>query len=99
MRAATIVAALVTGAVALAAAPVASAKTREYWVAAVPVTWNMVPNGHDAIDGTMFQPFQTVFPTVVYRRYTKGWHHTLPNNPTGGNQDLIPGPLLRARVG
>ena len=100
IRAATFVAAVVTGVVALATAPVASAQVREYWVAAVPTTWNMVPNGHDAIEGTLFQPFQTVFPTVVYRRYTKGWRHALPNNPTdAGNQDLIPGPLLHARVG
>jgi FtsP/CotA-like multicopper oxidase with cupredoxin domain len=100
IKAATIVAAAVTGAVALATAPVASAQVREYWVAAVPATWNMVPNGHDAIDGTMFEPFKTVFPTVVYRRYTKSWRRPLPNNPTdAGNQDLIPGPLLHARVG
>jgi FtsP/CotA-like multicopper oxidase with cupredoxin domain len=100
MRAAAIVAAVVTGAVALAAAPVASAKTREYWVAAVPVTWNMVPNEHDALSGMMFQPFQTVFPTVVYRRFSPHWRKALPNAPGGaGNDDLIPGPLIRARVG
>jgi FtsP/CotA-like multicopper oxidase with cupredoxin domain len=99
-RAATIVAALVTGAAALAAAPAASAHVREYWVAAVPVTWNIVPNQRDAINGTTYLPAQTVFPTVVYRRYSPHWRKPLSNAPAGSsNQDLIPGPLLRARVG
>jgi FtsP/CotA-like multicopper oxidase with cupredoxin domain len=99
-RAATIVAAVLTGAVALATAPVASAAVRQYWVEAVPVTWNMVPNGHDAIDGMQFDPSETVFPTVVYRRTTPHWRKPLPNAPAGSsNQDLIPGPLLHARVG
>ena len=100
MRRATLVALLLTGAAALSAAPVASAATREYWIAAVPVTWNLVPNEHDAIGGMMFQPFQTVFPTVVYRSYTAHWHRPLPNAPRGSsNDDLIPGPLIHARVG
>lgn len=93
-------AAAVTGAVALATAPVASAQTREYWVAAEPATWNVVPNGRDAISGRMFRPSETVFPAVVYRRYTRGWRRPLPNQGRGsGGQDLIPGPLIRARVG
>jgi FtsP/CotA-like multicopper oxidase with cupredoxin domain len=59
-----------------------------------------VPNGRDAIMGTRYDPSETVFPTVVYRRYTKHWRHTLRNTPAGSsNDDLIPGPLLRARVG
>ena len=100
MRRATLVALLMTGAAALSAAPVASAATREYWIAAVPVTWNLVPNEHDAIGGMMFQPFQTVFPTVVYRNYTAHWRKPLPNAPRGSsNDDLIPGPLIHARVG
>jgi FtsP/CotA-like multicopper oxidase with cupredoxin domain len=94
------VAVLAVGAAALAAAPAASGAVREFWVAATPVTWNMAPNGRDAITGTALQPARTIFPTVVYRRYTKGWRTLLPNNPTAdGNQDRIPGPLLRARVG
>jgi FtsP/CotA-like multicopper oxidase with cupredoxin domain len=86
------------GAAASAAAP-ASAAVREFWVAASPVTWNLVPNGRDAIMGTRFAPAQTVMPTVAYRRYTRGWRRPLRNTPLSGNQDLIPGPLLRARVG
>jgi FtsP/CotA-like multicopper oxidase with cupredoxin domain len=78
----------------------ASAAVREYWVAAVPANWNMVPNERDAIAGMDYDPAQTVFPTVVYRRYTKGWKHVERNAPSGSsNQDLIPGPLIRARVG
>jgi FtsP/CotA-like multicopper oxidase with cupredoxin domain len=38
--------------------------------------------------------------TTVYRRYTKGWRSPRPNIASdSGGQDLIPGPLLRARVG
>jgi manganese oxidase len=93
-------AALVVATVTLGVAPRAEAKVREYWVAAVPVTWNMVPNERDAIMGMTYTPAQTVFPTVVYRRYTQGWKHVERNAPKGSsNDDLIPGPLLRARVG
>jgi FtsP/CotA-like multicopper oxidase with cupredoxin domain len=80
----------------LAAAPSAHAATRDFWVAAVDVDWNMVPNGRDAIADMMYDASQTVFPTVVYRRYTTGWKKPLRNSP---DQDLVPGPLLRARVG
>jgi FtsP/CotA-like multicopper oxidase with cupredoxin domain len=90
---------LVVSAAALAAAPAAGAATREFWVAAVPVTWNMIPNQFDNITGARFDPVQTVMGTVVYRRFTPGWRRALPNTPTSGNQNLIPGPLLRARVG
>jgi manganese oxidase len=101
-RVPTIVAVLVgSGAAASAAAPPAFAEVRDFWVAAVPApTWNMAPNERDAIHGMALSPSQTVFPTVVYRRYTKHWGHPLPNQPSGSsNQDLIPGPLLRVRAG
>jgi manganese oxidase len=89
---------IATGVAAFAAAP-AGAATREFWVAAVPVTWNMIPNQFDDITGTRYQPTETVMPTVVYRRFTAHWRRPLPNTPESGNQNLIPGPLLRARVG
>jgi manganese oxidase len=97
--AATVVAAAIAGA-ALVAAPVASARNVDYWVGAVPATWNMIPNERDGIMGTTYQPSQTVFPTVVYRLYTPGWRG-LARDPAArdGNQTGIPGPLLRARVG
>jgi FtsP/CotA-like multicopper oxidase with cupredoxin domain len=94
-RPAAIVATLVVGAAALSAAP-ASGAVRHVWVAAAPVSWNMVPNQRDAILGTTYDPSQTVFPTVVYRRYTPNWRRPLRNTP---HQDLVPGPLIRARVG
>jgi FtsP/CotA-like multicopper oxidase with cupredoxin domain len=89
---------LCAGVLRLSSAP-ASARTREFWVAAVPVTWNAVPNGRDALTATTYDPAQTVFPTVVYRRFTAHWKRALPNPVPGGTSDLIPGPLLRAVVG
>ena len=55
-------AALAIGA-ALAAAPPARRPHGEYWVAAEPVTWNIVPNRRDAIMGTTYDPSDTVSPT------------------------------------
>jgi FtsP/CotA-like multicopper oxidase with cupredoxin domain len=52
------------------------------------------------VEGTTFTPAQTVFPTVVYRRYSRGWRKPMRNDSArDGNQNLIPGPLIRARVG
>ena len=101
-RRATLVATLsCLGAVAFATAPSASAATRDVWVAAMPApTWNMAPNERDGITGMPLSPSTTVFPTVVYRRMSKGWQHTEANAPAGSsNQDLIPGPLIRAQTG
>jgi FtsP/CotA-like multicopper oxidase with cupredoxin domain len=57
----------------------------------------MAPNGRDAISETELRPSQTVFPTVTYRRYSRAWRRPLPN--VAGNQNRIPGPLIRAEVG
>jgi FtsP/CotA-like multicopper oxidase with cupredoxin domain len=90
----------VVGAAASAAAPAASGAVRDVWVAAVPVTWNQVPNQRDAIMNMAVEPKDSVFGTTVYRRYTKGWKHARRNVPAGSsNQDLMPGPLIHARVG
>ena len=64
---------LLTGAAALAAAPAADAKTREFWVAATPVVWNIVPNQRDNITGAQIEPAQSIRPTTVYRRYSRNW--------------------------
>lgn len=73
---------------------------REYWIAAVPMRWNVVPNGRDAIEHETFSKSETALTTVVYRRYTPGWGRALPNRPgSSADNDGIPGPLLRARVG
>ena len=68
----------------------------EVWVAAVPVTWNVVPNGHDAIEHMQFSSGETTFRTVVYREYTRDFAKPIPN--ADGNRG-IQGPLIRARVG
>jgi manganese oxidase len=98
VRRAAALAVIVAAGAAHAAAPApAGAAVREFWVAAEPATWNLVPTGRDPIAGTLLQPAETVLPTVVYRRYTRGWRRRLPS--AAGNQNGIPGPLLRARVG
>jgi manganese oxidase len=89
------------GALALLAggAP-ASARVRDVWIAAVPTSWNVVPNGRDAISGMLVAPAESVFGTVVYRRFSRSWGHPLANAPgSAANGQLIPGPLIRARVG
>jgi FtsP/CotA-like multicopper oxidase with cupredoxin domain len=73
---------------------------REYWVAAEPVTWNIVPNGRNAIENETFRRRDTTITTVVYRRYTKDWETRMTNQPgVSADNDGIPGPLLKARVG
>ena len=53
----------------------------------------MLPNERDAIHGMPLNPSQTVFPTVVYRRYSEHWHHPM-RNVAGGHEQ--PGPDPRA---
>jgi manganese oxidase len=93
----------------------AGGHTLDYWVAAVPVVWNIAPNGHDAMAmdmkmgmgmgmnmnmGTALPTTQTVVHTVVYRRYSANWRKPLPNAPSSSADGLlIPGPLIQARVG
>ena len=78
-----------------AGGPTRRDNVREYWIAAVPVTWNVVPNGRNAIEGETFTPDKTVFRTVVYRQYTKDFA-----KPSATRRDEgIQGPLIRARVG
>ena len=74
--------------------------TVDYWVAAVPVSWNIAPNGHDAVMGHDVARSDTVVETVVYRRYTKNWGKPLANAPRSSADGLtIPGPLIQARIG
>ena len=86
-----------------ASATTAEAAVRHYWVTAEPTSWNIVPNGRDALaqegDGRI-EPSRSIFPTVVYRRYTRGWRSPLRNAPAENvDHNLVPGPLLRAREG
>ena len=47
-----------------------------------------------------FDPAQTTFPTVVYKRYTKDWKRPLRlSYERRAGAGGIPGPLIRARVG
>jgi FtsP/CotA-like multicopper oxidase with cupredoxin domain len=88
----------------------ASAKVRHVWVGAVPASFDIMPSGKDPLarqdvpdggHGTHgAQPGQRVFPTIVYRRFTRGWRRPVRNNPRSStDHDQIPGPLIRARVG
>jgi manganese oxidase len=78
----------------------AGAATRDVWVAATPATWNAVPNARDAIHGARFDPALTTFPTVVYRRFTRGWRKPLRlRYEASAGAGGFNGPLIRARVG
>jgi FtsP/CotA-like multicopper oxidase with cupredoxin domain len=91
---------LVVGVVlVLSLAPPAHARTVHYWIAAVPETWNVVPSGQDPISGRTFTPEETTMQTVLYRKFTPGWGRQLPNRFFSGDNDGIPGPTIRARVG
>jgi len=79
-----------------ARAQAATGHVVEVWVAAVPVKWNVVPNGQDAIEHTRFAPVDTTFRTVVYREFTRDFAKPVPN--AAGDRG-IQGPLIRARVG
>ena len=86
--------------VALLVPAAAAAATRDVWVAATPTEWNAVPNARDAIHGLRFDPAATTFPTVVYRRYSRGWKKPLRlAYEAGAGAGRFNGPLIRARVG
>jgi FtsP/CotA-like multicopper oxidase with cupredoxin domain len=75
-------------------------RTIDYWVAAVPVVWNIAPNGRDGITGMPIAREDAIVPTVVYRRYSPNWRKPLANAPRESADGLlIPGPLIKARVG
>jgi len=100
LAAAGALALIVLGVYEATAAKGERARTVVYWVAAVPVSWNITPNGHDAMMGMEVPTSESVVQTVVYRRYSANWEHPLPNAPTASDDGLvIPGPLIRARVG
>jgi manganese oxidase len=91
---------VVLGFVAAAAPGAVSRPVRTYWIAAVPVRWNVVPNEHDAINHHTYTPEQTTFDTIVYKAFTPHWGRELPNRPgVSGDNDGIPGPTIHARVG
>ena len=81
-------------AILLPPAPMASARTREFWVTAERRPWVILPNGRDAIENRTFTTESTRTEAIVYRRYTRNWRRGIPNRSGG-----LVGPLLRARVG
>jgi hypothetical protein len=74
-------------------------RTIEYWIAAVPTLWNIVPNGRDGITKQEYGTDRTVVDTVVFRAYTRGWRQPLKHTGDDAVDDSIPGPLIRASVG
>jgi FtsP/CotA-like multicopper oxidase with cupredoxin domain len=88
------------GALALFYAGPADARVKHVWVAAVPTQWNVAPSGRDPIEDMEVDPADAIFPTVVYRRYSARWRRPLANGRRSSTDGLlIPGPLIRARVG
>ena len=83
------------GILALVAFPApASAATRHVWIAAVPTTWNVVPNGRDAIEGERYTADKTTFRTVVYRAVQP----RLEAAPLARGQERDPRPADPARA-
>ena len=78
----------------------ASAATRDVWVAAVPKTWNAVPNARDAIHGTRFDGRRDDVPhgrlPALHARLEAAGAARLRG---GHRRRGLNGPLIRARVG
>lgn len=77
----------------------AQGAVREYWVKAENVQWDVAPNGQDVIMGTRIPLAQRTVTAIVYRRYTANWKRAMPNTARSGDNDIIPGPQIEARVG
>lgn len=73
--------------------------TREYWIQADSMLWNLVPNGRDDMTGGTYEARQSSLVTVGYRAYTPNWGAPLPASADIGENAGIPGPVIRARVG
>ena len=69
----------------------AAANTREYWIKAEAVRWNIVPSGRDQMMNAPVKG-KTTFTAYAYRPYTPGFKK--PAGPA-----TVPGPLIEAEVG
>jgi FtsP/CotA-like multicopper oxidase with cupredoxin domain len=69
-------------------------RTVEYWIGAVPTTWNVVPSGTDPMLGTTFDPAKTTMQTAIYRRFTADFKSQLA--PAGYG---LVGPVIQGQVG
>jgi FtsP/CotA-like multicopper oxidase with cupredoxin domain len=66
--------------------------TREYWIAAEPVEWNIVPTHRDQMMAEKVKQGKTRFAAYGYRLYSPGF-----KSPLG--KATVPGPLIEAEVG
>jgi manganese oxidase len=73
-----------------AAAPILG-PTREYWIRAEKVKWNIVPTHHDGMMNKKI-PGKTTFTALAYRPYAANFAY--PQGPA-----TIPGPLLQVPTG
>jgi FtsP/CotA-like multicopper oxidase with cupredoxin domain len=69
-----------------------SGATREYWIAAEPVKWNIVPTHRDQMMAEKVKQGRTSFSAYGYRPYSEGF-----GKPLG--KASVPGPLIEAEVG
>ena len=100
IAAALLAAAAVAGWATVGGRAASAATTREYWIAATPTTWDVVPTHRDPMRDLSFDPAKTTMQTVVYRAYTSNWTAQLPDDPNvSGDNDGIPAPLIKGRVG
>jgi FtsP/CotA-like multicopper oxidase with cupredoxin domain len=76
-----------------------NAETREYWIQADNLLWNVVPNGKDNMMGTTYTAANTSYTAIGYRAYTPGWQAPLPASTGLGANNGVPGPIIRANVG
>ena len=89
------------GALAVFAAAPADARVKHVWVAAVPNSWNVAPSGHDPISGEEVDPGRG----DLRHRRLPALHPALAQAAARTRRarartgSLIPGPLIRARVG
>ena len=67
-------------------------QTREYWIAAEPVEWNIVPTHRDQMMAEKVKQGKTTFGAYGYRAYSAGF-----KSPLG--KATVPGPLIDAEVG
>jgi manganese oxidase len=67
------------------------AGTREYWIRAEPVRWNIVPTHRDEMMNRRVKG-RTGFDAYAYRRYTANFRRAM-------GPATIPGPLIEANVG
>ena len=88
------------GALAVLGAAPADARVRHVWVAAVPNSWNVAPSGHDPISGEEVDPAEAIFGTVDLPALHGPLAPPVRNSPRPSSDGImIPGPLIRARVG